>query len=205
MIRARIQIEDGELYDITDQFGFIYINGDKMFSAPIKEFEKTSYPEQAGYNIYPKTVDDGFEYKVNLFIKADTISRANNKILSFNNRLYSKSGDVKTFKRVTFYDDYKNVKIVGYPKPISEATDFYRDKNNSQFDIVCCDFIIEVNNPNLCDFDTNDLFVSQGSVIFTDNMDADFDVIENTLHVFDSYNVKSNANISNNQLTINQS
>ena len=72
MIKARIQIEDGELYDITDQFGFVYINGDKIFSAPIKEFEKTSYPEQPGYNIYPKTVDDGFEYKVKLFIKADT-------------------------------------------------------------------------------------------------------------------------------------
>lgn len=204
MIRARIQIEDGELYDITDQFGFIYINGDKIFSAPIKEFEKTSYPEQAGYNIYPKTVDDGFEYKVNLFIKADTISRANNKILSFNNRLFSKSGDIKTFKQITFYDDYKNVKIVGYPKPISEATDFYRDRNNSQFDIVCCDFIIEVNNPNLCDFDTTDIFISRDAIIITDNMDIDFEVVGNTLYVFDSYKVKSDAKVNNNQLILEQ-
>ena len=205
MIRARIQIEDGELYDITDQFGFIYINGDKIFSAPIKEFEKTSYPEQPGYNIYPKTVDDGFGYKVKLFIKADTISRANNKILNFNNRLFSKSGDIKTFKQITFYDDYKNVKIVGYPKPISEATDFYRDRNNSVYDIVCCDFIIEVNKPNLCDFDTTDIFISRDAIIITDNMDIDFEVIGNTLYVFDSYKVKSDAKVNNNQLIIEQS
>lgn len=152
MIRARIQIENGEIYDITEEFGFIYLNGDKRFAAPIKDFEETSYPEQAGVNILPKTTDDAFEYKVELFVKADSITRVNEKIARFNSELYTQEGDVKTFKRVAFYDDYKGVKIVGYPMPMQEATEFWRDSKGVQADVVCVGFIIKVNNPSLCDF-----------------------------------------------------
>ena len=152
MIKSRIKIGTDEVCDITEQFGFIYLNGDKRFAAPIKDFEKTSYPEQAGYNILPKTVDDGFEYKVELFVKADRIENANKKIATFNNSLYSRNGDVKTFKQISFYDDYKGVVIVGYPQPIQEATEFWRDSKGQQLDIVCVEFVIIVNNPNLCQF-----------------------------------------------------
>lgn len=152
MIKARIKIGEGDVYDTTDKFGFVYISGDKIFSAPIKDFEKTSYPEQPGVNILPKTVDDGFEYKVVFFIKTDNVTRANKKIADFNSSLYTQEEFVKTFKQVTFYDDYKGVKIVGYPKPISDATEFWRDTKGKQADIVCVEFVIHVNNPSLCDF-----------------------------------------------------
>ena len=152
MIKARIQIEGGDICDITDRFGLVYINGDKRFAAPIKDFEETSYPEQAGVNIIPKTTDDAFEYKVIFFIKTDNITKANDKITNFNSALYTQEGDVKTFKQVSFYDDYKGVKIVGYPKPMAEATEFWRDSKGVQADIVCVDFFIKVVNPSLCDF-----------------------------------------------------
>lgn len=152
MIKARIQIENGEIHDITDKFGLVYIKGDKRFAAPIKDFEETSYPEQAGVNVIPKTTDEAFEYKVELFIKTDNLTRANTKIARFNSELYTREGDVKTFKRIAFYDDYKGVKIVGYPKPMQEATEFWRDSKGVQVDVVCVEFVIRVTNPSLCDF-----------------------------------------------------
>ena len=153
MIKARIQIGDkGTIYDTSEQFGLVYVNGDKRFAAPIKDFEVTSYPEQPGVNILPKTTDDTFEYKVVFFIKTNSVANANKRIAEFNSALYTQKGYVKTFKRVKFFDDYKGVMIVGYPIPIAEATNFWRDTKGKQADVVCVEFNIKVDNPSLCDF-----------------------------------------------------
>lgn len=177
MIRTRIQIEGGSIYDITDKFGLVYINGDKIFAAPIKKFEESAYPEQSGKNIYPKTTDDAFEYKVVFFVKTDSITRANKKISRFNSSLYTQEGDVKTFKQVTFYDDYKGVKIVGYPKPMADATEFWRDKNGNIADIVCCEWVICVNNPRLCDFNDSDVYVAGDAVIIDGDLLANGNIV----------------------------
>lgn len=153
MIRVRLQIEDGNVYFTDEKYGLIYVNGDKRFAAPTREFESTTYPEQAGKNIIPITVDEAFAYNVKFFIKADgKIDNANNVIATFNKSLYTQNGDLKTFKQVTFYDDYKKVKIVGYPQPIKEASEFWRDAHGIQHDVVVAEWSIEVDNPNLCDF-----------------------------------------------------
>lgn len=170
MIRARIQIENGEIYDITEKFGLIYLNGDRRFSPPIKDFEESIYPEQSGSNIIPEATNKAFEYKVEFFIKTDNITRANKKIAYFNASLYTKEGDIMTFKQITLYDDYKGVKIVGYPKPIEEATEFWRDKSGRVADVVCCEWVIKVNNPNLCDFEGEDVYVAGEAVV----VDGDF-------------------------------
>lgn len=177
MIRVRLKIEDGEIFDTASRYGFVYLNADKRFAAPIKKFSKTSYPEKSGENIIPKTVDDVFEYRVEFFIKTSTIERANKKISQFNSQLYTLEGDVKTFKKVTFYDDYKGVVIVGYPQPIQEATEFWRDKNGRQVDVVCVEWIIEVNNPSLCDFDASDLYVAGDAVIMDGDLSANGNII----------------------------
>lgn len=151
MLKVRIKIGDGEIVD-TLNYGFIYLDSDKVMGSPIKDYEETSYPEQEGVNILPKTVDDAFDYKVKFFIQADSVNSANVKITAFNNSLFTQSGDVKTFKQVTFFNDYKHHKIVGYPKPISEATDFWRDPNNLVNDIVIVEWTIRVNKPSLCEY-----------------------------------------------------
>ena len=154
MIKVRLQIAGGEIVDTADAYGLVYLEADSRFAAPVKGFEKSSYPEQPGTNLDPKTVDDEFEYKVKFFVKADgELENANQKIAAFNSLLYTKDADnVKTFKQVTFYNDYKKVKIVGYPKPIEEATDFWRDSRGRQADVVCVPFIIDVDKPQECDF-----------------------------------------------------
>lgn len=153
MITVRLQIADGEVTD-TQQYGFIYIDSDKRVGVESKGFESTSYPEEEGEHIIPKTVDNAFDYKVKFFIQADSVNNANDKIDAFNQLLYTQDPEtgVKTFKQVTFYNDYKRHMIVGYPNEISEATEFWRDRTNQLQDIVVIEWTIRVTKPSLCDF-----------------------------------------------------
>lgn len=153
MIKVRLQIGDSDIVDTIDGYGLVYVSSDHRLEAPIKEFEKTSYPEQEGENIHPATVSDAFDYKVTWFVKADgSLDNANAVIARFNSLLYTQEGDMKTFKQVTFYNDYKKVKIVGTPSPIQEATEFWRDQSGKQHDVVQVEWVIRVSKPSLCDF-----------------------------------------------------
>ena len=155
MIRVRLQINDRAILDTIEEYGLIYVSSDHRFESPIKDFDKTSYPEQEGENIIAKSVSDAFNYKVTWFVKADgSLDNANKVIANFNSQLYSKAGgqDILTFNTVTFYNDYKKVKIVGIPSPIQEATEFWRDANGKQHDVVCVEWTIRVSKPSLCDF-----------------------------------------------------
>ena len=154
MLTARIKIGDRELVD-TRNYGLVYLSSDNIMGAPVKGLEETSYPEEEGVNICPRTVDDAFDYKVTFFIKADSIDNANEKIRKFNAYLSAQTvvgSKVRTFNKVEFYNDYKRQKIVGYPKPISEAKDFWRDTRNQVNDVVIVEFTIRVIKPSECDF-----------------------------------------------------
>ena len=153
MIKVRLQIANGNIVDTADTYGLVYISADSRFAAPIKQREVTTYAEQEGENTSTKTVDDAFDYKVTWFIKADgSLGNANDTIARFNSLLYTQDGDVKTFKQVVFYNDYKKVKIVGTPSPIQEATEFWRDQSGKQHDVVQVEWVIRVSKPSLCDF-----------------------------------------------------
>lgn len=154
MLTVRIRIgESGEIRDST-YYGLVYLSSDNIVGPPIKGFEETSYPEQEGVNLSVKTVDDAFDYKIKFFIRATSTDSANAKISAFNALLYSQDSgsDVKEFNQVTFFNDYKHCKIVGYPQPISEATDFWRDRDNLVNDVVIVEWTIRVNKPSLCEF-----------------------------------------------------
>ena len=156
MIKVRLKIgndANAVALETIDNYGLVYVSSDHRFEAPIKEFDKTSYPEQEGENIIAKTVSDAFDYKVTWFIKADgSLGNANKVIADFNSKLYTTDGNIKTFKQVAFYNDYKKVKIVGIPSLIQEATEFWRDANGKQHDVVCVEWTIRVSKPRLCDF-----------------------------------------------------
>ena len=153
MLTARLKIGDGAIQD-TQVYGLVYLDSDKRLAAPTKGFEATSYPEEEGEHIMPKTVDAAFDYKAKFFIQADSLENANEKIAAFNSELYTQEqdSDVKTFKQVEFYNDYKRHKIVGYPQPIPEATEFWRDRTNQVNDVVVVEWTIRVTKPSLCDF-----------------------------------------------------
>lgn len=153
MITVRLKIGDGAIQD-TRELGLVYLDSDKRFGAETKGFEATAYPEEEGEHIIPKSVDAAFDYKVKFFIQADSLENANKKIATFNRELYTpeQDSDIKTFKQVEFYNDYKRHKIVGYPQPIAEATDFWRDPDNQVNDVVVVEWTIRVTKPSLCDF-----------------------------------------------------
>lgn len=154
MIKVRIQIDGGMILDSDEAYGLVYLSSDHRFDAPLKEMESTSYPEQSGKNINPKTVMDAFDYTVRFFVRAEgSLKNANAIISSFNSTLYKQDADgIMTFNRVVFYNDYKRVKIVGIPHLISEATDFWRDDKGKTSDVVCVDWVITVDKPEECDF-----------------------------------------------------
>lgn len=151
----RIKIGEGTIRD-TQYYGFVYLDSDKRVGAPSKGFESTSYPEEEGEHILPKTVDAPFDYKVKFFIRADSIDDANDKITAFNALLHEEPDEngLKTYNQVTFFNDYKRHKIVGYPSEISEATDFWRDPYNQVVDVVVIEWTIRVTKPSLCEFST---------------------------------------------------
>lgn len=154
MLKVRLKIGDGTTYDTEDHWGFIYLDSDKRVGPDSKGFEATSYPEEEGEHIIPKTVDAPFDYKVKFFIQATTLQSANDKIAAFNADLYTQAenSDVKEYKQVTFYNDYKRHKIVGYPSPISEAEQFWQDTKHLINDIVVIEWTIRVTTPSLCEF-----------------------------------------------------
>ena len=153
MIRVRLKIGDGEILD-TQYYGLVYLDSDKRVGAPVKGFESTSYPEEEGEHVIAKTVDSAFDYKAKFFIQADSLEDANAKICAFNEALCTlePGGSVRAYKQVEFYNDYKRHKIVGYPNPIAEATEFWRDTTNQINDVVVVEWTIRVPKPSLCDF-----------------------------------------------------
>lgn len=156
MIRGRIQIGGGEILDTFDGWGFIYMDADERTEAPIKKRETTSYAEEAGEYLDPRTVQDAFDYKVKFLIECPNrnLENANAKIAAFNSALYTTSynSDIRTYKEVTFYNDYNRVKIVGFPEPIAQPTDFFRRQDGSALDCAQVELKIRVSDPKKCDF-----------------------------------------------------
>lgn len=153
MLKAYLSINGGVKTDM-ETYGFIYLDSDKRVGADSKGFEKTAYPEEEGEHIIPKTVDDAFDYKAKFFIQSSSLDTVNDKIRALNAALYTQEqdSDVKTYYQVEFYNDTKRHKIVGYPKPIAEASEFWRDPNNQLNDIVIVEWTIRVTKPSLCNF-----------------------------------------------------
>lgn len=155
MINVRIQIGDGAIEDTFTAHKLIYIDADNRTEAPIKKRDASSYAEQAGDNTDPRTVQDAFDYKVQFIIDGQDkdLKRVNSIIAAFNKKLYTQpaNSDIRTYKEVTFYNDFKPCKIVGLPEPIAECKEFKKSKNGYEFAQV--EFVIHVSDPKKCNFE----------------------------------------------------
>lgn len=155
MINVRIKIGDGAIEDVFIAHKLIYMEADNRTEAPIKERDVTTYAEQAGDNTDPRTVQDAFDYKVQFIIDGQNrnLKNVNAIIAAFNKDLYTqKTGsDIRTYKEVTFYNDFKRVKIVGIPEPIAEPKEMKRSRHG--YDFAQVELVIHVSDPTKCDFD----------------------------------------------------
>lgn len=167
-IKTRIQIEDGIIEDTYTMCGFIYISSDHRTAPPEKKRETTTYVEQEGENVDPRTMDDVFDYKIKFLIECPNFDtdNANLAIRTFNEaiRTVDPITNVKTCKQITFYNDYKRVKIVGIPEIIAEPTEFYRQQNGNVLDCVLIELTIHVSNPSLCDFALDSEYDNGGGI-----------------------------------------
>lgn len=154
MIKVRIQIGNGAVEDTFTAHKLIYKEADHRTEAPIKKRDTTAYIEQAGENTDPRTVQDAFDYKVTFIIDAfdRNLDNVNAIVAAFNQKLYTQTAgsDIRTYKTVTFFNDYKRVKIVGLPNPIAEPKELKRSKNG--YDFAEVEFVIHVDDPTKCDF-----------------------------------------------------
>lgn len=154
MKNVRIKIGDGAVEDVFSAHRLIYLDADKRTEAPIKKRDATSYVEQAGENTDPRTVQDSFDYKVTFIIDAwnSNLDNVNAIVAAFNAKLYTQEtgSDIRTYKRVTLWNDDRRVKIAGLPEPIAEPKELHRSPNGYEFAQV--EFTIHVDNPKECDF-----------------------------------------------------
>lgn len=155
MINVRIKIGDGAIEDTFTAHKLIYVDADNRTEAPIKKRDASSYAEQAGDNTDHRTVQDAFDYKVQFIIDGldKDLKRVSNIVAAFNKKLYTQpaNSDIRTYKEVTFYHDFKPCKIVGIPEPIAEPKEFKKSKNGYEFAQV--EFVIHVSDPTKCNFE----------------------------------------------------
>lgn len=154
MIRAFVSA-NGASVDTFDGYGMIYLSSDHVFAAPTKGFESSSYAEEEGEHILPETVDAPFDYKVR-FLVMGSLGAANEIIRRFNSSLYTvknvDGGQVKEYKEIAYTNSFKRHTIVGYGMPITEATEYYRDRRGRQADAVIVEWTIHVTEPSKCSF-----------------------------------------------------
>ena len=121
----------------------VYVYSDNIKTLPLNVFILSNVMVCKGQEAKPHTLN---------LIEYPT---ANSLITQFNKDICSvDEKGIKTYKQITFFNDYKHIKIVGYPKPITESEMFWRDSSGMLADVAEVELTILVNNPSLCDFDT---------------------------------------------------
>lgn len=154
MITVRIKIGDGPVQDTFAAHKLIYQSSDDRTEAPLKKKDSSSHPGEAGEHTDPRAVPDAFDYKVQFIIDGQNtdLDNVNAVIAAFNRQLYTTTpgSDIRRYKEVTFFNDFKRVKIVGIPEPIAELTELHRTKNG--YDCGLCELVIRVSDPTKCDF-----------------------------------------------------
>jgi len=140
--KMRIQIEQGDIVDIID-YGFYLGKSPNTIVCDLKDsnFVTTDFPENDGDTLFVKPIPTkkAFEYPITFIYVSTEINTANQVISNFYNSLLG--------KKVTIYNDYKKVKVVGYVKSFKGA-DFYRDEQ----DIITFEVTFYVPKPQECDF-----------------------------------------------------
>lgn len=151
MISIKVQIGSGVAVDAYSQYGLIYLSSDNVTSAPSKELESTSYPEEEGEHVSDIVADDAFDYKTTFLVEGATLAEVNGKVAAFNNALRT-TGSITRVSKLTIYNDYKGVMIVGYPRPISAATEMWRDSVGSSYAAAQVELVLRVVKPSECNF-----------------------------------------------------
>ena len=140
--KMRIQIGDGDITDIAT-LGFFLAKSPSELACNVKgsNIITADFPEEDGEAFYIPTAPklNSFDYTISLIFFDGSLNSANQKITGFYNSLLG--------QKVTVYNDFKQVKVVGYVKSYKSG-EFYRKEK----DVVIFDLTFYVPDPTLCDF-----------------------------------------------------
>lgn len=153
MIRARIQIGKGEIYDAYDKYGFVYLDADERTAPDIQDYTSTKYVEDAEEHVDPRTIEVAFDYKIKFLVEAPNgnYKSVNNKVDDFNKLLFTRDDSgVLNAQKIAIYNDLNRVKVVGYPKPISEPTEVFHTDSYGGSDWIALELTVHVSNPKEC-------------------------------------------------------
>jgi hypothetical protein len=112
----RIRIDDGETRSMAS-LGFHLMDSPDVLVPPQREYETERFPESNGAKIYPYTTYEPFDYTCEMLF-VGSIDEMNSHIRLLWNQMFEQEpyGHVRRAKRLTLYNDYKGVSIVGYAK-----------------------------------------------------------------------------------------
>ncbi len=182
MITSHIGFNGAQPTDAYETWGLIYLDADERHEAPTKPLKATSYAEEAGEHIDPRSVQDAFDYRVTFAITGDgknSVEAVNHKINAFNQAMYDVDPitQIRTYKEITFFNELNDVVIVGYPNPIEEAKEMYRGEQG-EYDCAVVELVIRVADPRKCmwesDFvgllteDNGGLLLENGGLLLTE-------------------------------------
>lgn len=138
----RIQIGTGAIVDIVS-LGFHLGKSPNTIGCDLKEsnFVTTDFPENNGDTVYvnPNPTKKSFDYPITFIYVSTELDSANLAISNFYNSLLG--------KKITIYNDFKKVKVVGYVKSYKGA-EFHRNEK----DIVTFELTFYIPKPQDCDF-----------------------------------------------------
>lgn len=154
MISIKFKVGSGSIVDAYDTYHLIYLSSDNVTSAPSKELESTSYPEEEGEHVSDITASAAFDYKTTFLVEGTTLADVNSKVAAFNNAImtYNSTTHLRRVSKLTLYNAYKGVMIVGYPKPLAEATEMWRDSTGQSYAAAKVELVMRVAKPSDCNF-----------------------------------------------------
>ena len=140
--KMSIKIGSGAVYDIG-HYDFHLGKSPSELGCDIKEsnFVITDFPEEDGVDVYIPIAPSKkeFDYPITLIYFTESIDNANAAITSFYNALQG--------KKITIYNYFKRVMIVGYVKAYKNV-EFYRQEK----DVVTFELTFFIPKPQDCNF-----------------------------------------------------
>ena len=138
----RIKIGAGTPIDIVS-LGFHFIGSPSELAANVKESSivTTDFPEEDGVEAYVSPIPSKkeFDYPISFLYFSDNLNDANGKIHDFYESLLG--------RKITIYNDYKKVMVVGYAKSYKNGSFYRNEKDVVEFEI---NFLIP--KPSACNF-----------------------------------------------------
>lgn len=154
--RIRLQIDE-EIEDMN-QKGFYLSESDDIIAPELRDYDVEEFPDKHGAKIDPRATYKPFEYKMTFLLIGDE-NTVNQRAYQLWNRFFEPASDAEgneilRAKPITVFNDFKNVKLVGYVKGKPEVKKYKHDVIR---DLYKVQYTVYVAKPNKCNFESSEM------------------------------------------------